>query len=806
MSNYVSTGYVAAGYISEFDTIRDFTFYGNDKVIEISVGVTLVEVQDIYSAWKEWVLVSDNVKYLPAMRAVGGDAISDTKTLGSTYFLTNGWRIRPYSGDHRLTVNGNLYTDPSGSSPFLPAVGNYSVTIELQVSSLVDSSLAQIAEIEQAAFNGEITIDQGNVSTVATSGTAYPIGTFKVPVNNIADAKTIATTRGFDNFYIRGNLTVPSTATDSSGGNLTALRFEGDGATLNVTRTLVTLTSGCVTTNSHWTHCRITGYQGGESIYHDCIIDGLDNAHCFYERCGLLTPSTLTYTIRQTSAVSNGHASYFKDCYSDEGTAIIDRNGARLNMTFDGFHGRIKFINQNHATQSGQVWIHLNGGTVTVDSTCTKGKITVTGFGTLVNYSLGTEVDASGFAAAVAEQAKLDVESLRQSHQGFGSRWYVDHINGTDLAPGNSPASPLKTITAAIGKAVSGRGDVIFLLSPGAVGTPLDERIVMNKEDVHIRAPGRGIMIQPSTITADPVINITANNCSLNGIYLKTSANGSEDGIVVNAKFTRLENMYIVGPDTGGGSAIGTGVGVHFKGGDYHKVFGCEIEKFGSDGVRFTDAPIAGEGSPREVRFDNCNIYYNRGCGIKFTGTSSNSTRLNVVSASRIQNNSDYGINIGPNTQRTMILFDNFIRDNKTFPTGTSAPENEVFVDPAAQFAMVSSRGDTIPDDIWNSVAADYNDVGTFGNKLNTASSGGVDYGALADAVRTELTPELAHIMTLSSNPGLTGTQATMLLELYNMMGLDPAKPLIVTKTGRFAGDITQSITTNTEQTTVQRV
>ncbi len=803
MSNYVSTGYVAAGYISIFDTVRDFTFYGPDKIIEISYGVTSIEVQDIYSAWKEWVLISDNVKYLPAMRSVGGDPISDTKTLGATYFITNGWRVRPFSGDHRLTVNGNLYTDPAGSSPFLPAAGAYSVTIELQVSSLVDSSLAQMPEIEQASYSGQVAID----TTTAYTGITYPTGTLKQAVNNLYDAKLIATDRGFDQFYLKGDLTIPTVTGDPLNiGNVTALKFEGAGATLNVYRTTVTLTQGCVTTNSNWSHCRITGYQGGESLYHDCIIDGLDNAHCVYEKCGLLDGSGRGYTIRQTSAVSSGHASYFKECYSDEGTAILDRNGARLNVTFDGWHGRLKIINQNHATSSGSVWIHMNGGTLTVDATCTKGKITVTGFGTLVNGSLGTEVDASGFASEVAVQARLDVESLRQSHQGFGARWYVDHVAGTDLAPGNSPASPLKTITAAIAKAVSGRGDVIFLLSPTASTAPLDERIVMNKEDLHIRGPGRGIMIQPSTITADPVINITSPNCSINGVYLKTSAGGSEDGIVVNAKFTRLENMYIVGPDTGGVTPVGTGVGVHFKGGDYHKVFGCEIEKFGSDGVRFTDAPIASEGSPREVRFDNCNIYYNRGCGVKFTGTSSNSTRLNVISDSRIQNNSDYGVYIGANTQRTMVLFDNLIKDNKTFPTGTSNKANEIYVDPSAQFAMISTRGDTISYAIWDEVAAENNTAGTMGAKLNTASSGGVDYTELANAVRTELTPELAHIMTLSSNPGLTGTQATMLLEMYELLGLDPLKPLVVTKTGRFAGTISQSISTNTEQTTVQRV
>jgi hypothetical protein len=75
----------------------------------------------------------------------------------------------------------------------------------------------------------------------------------------------------------------------------------------------------------------------------------------------------------------------------------------------------------------------------------------------------------------------------------------------------------------------------------------------------------------------------------------------------------------------------------------------------------------------------------------------------------------------------------------------------------------------------------------------------------IASQIRTELSNELAQIMT-SNNTGLTTTQATMLLEMYNLLGLDPTKPLVVTNNTRTAGDITQTITTSTSQTLVRRV
>lgn len=84
-----------------------------------------------------------------------------------------------------------------------------------------------------------------------------------------------------------------------------------------------------------------------------------------------------------------------------------------------------------------------------------------------------------------------------------------------------------------------------------------------------------------------------------------------------------------------------------------------------------------------------------------------------------------------------------------------------------------------------------------------------VDSASIADSVRTELTPELTHLMqipTSGSGSGLTTNQATMLLEMYELLGLDPAKPLIVTGTNRSAGSINQHIVTDTNSTVVQRV
>jgi hypothetical protein len=121
------------------------TFDGAAKLIICEPGVTEIDVEaDVYSAWKRWMTLSDNAKWPIAMRTVGGDPLSDTKDLGATFFLLNDWRIRPQEADHWLTVNGNLYTDPSGFSPFVSTLGAWTVTISMAVSNLSDASVIEV--------------------------------------------------------------------------------------------------------------------------------------------------------------------------------------------------------------------------------------------------------------------------------------------------------------------------------------------------------------------------------------------------------------------------------------------------------------------------------------------------------------------------------------------------------------------------------------------------------------------------------------------------------------------------------------
>jgi hypothetical protein len=706
-----------------------YSFDGPSKIINLTLGTTSIDVDDMWSRWCDWLVLSDNSKYLPAMRFVGGDAVSDTKNLGITFFMINDWRIRPQEASHRLTINGNLYTDPSGFSPFVDTLGDFNVLTEMQVSSLVDSSLAQLPEIEQASFGGRVTIN----TALVTSGTAYPLGTGLSPVGNLADAKTIATARGFDSFYIIGNMTFGATDVVSN------LNFYGQGATFNVKKTTITLTAGCTTSNTHYYDLMIQGQQGGESNYNNCVIGALTKAHCHYEDCKMVGPVSFS------SGVGSTHTTDLVDCYTSTSEYVVDAYDAvtlaysQLKQVYINFVGKIKFINFQNA--GSVINLNISSGEVIIDSSCTAGTFNIRGNAVLTNNSGGSVVRTEGLVTENFTRVRHAVEMLRPSHPGFGTVFYVDAVNGRDTNDGLSYTSPLLTFAAAHTLAVSGRGDVIQFIAPGTGSSTCTENIVITKEDIQVRGPGRGQDIKPA---AGIGVDIQGNNCSLSGVVVRSATGSSDDNIVITGKFSRLQDLYVVGADTGGVTPVGTGSCVHYKAGDYHKIINCELEKAGAHGIKMTDISHV-NGSPREILIECNNIYYNRDSGIYLSGISSNSTRLLYIENNRIQHNSQYGVYIGANSSKTVVRSTNWIRDNGTYPgNGAVDPTKEIYVDPGAFDAMIDVMPTTMAKAIRTELATELSRIDMAISDIGAATAPTDIENALA--VRAELAVELARI------------------------------------------------------------
>jgi len=110
---------------------------GNNKLIILEHGEHAIVVKELYYTWKNWLTSNTlNLRYPLAFRYVGGDDLGD-KRLGLTYFLTNGWKIRPSEEDQKLIVQGNLYSEDK-SLPFVKTIGDYNVLISTEVSNIID--------------------------------------------------------------------------------------------------------------------------------------------------------------------------------------------------------------------------------------------------------------------------------------------------------------------------------------------------------------------------------------------------------------------------------------------------------------------------------------------------------------------------------------------------------------------------------------------------------------------------------------------------------------------------------------------
>ncbi len=105
------------------------TFDPGTKIITLDSFT--VSASEIWSRWVDWLVLSDNLKYLPAMSQIGGVA-----PVALYLYLENGWRVRPQEADGQTSITGNLLVQ-GGGNPCVPTIGNFAsqVFLEMPVSA-----------------------------------------------------------------------------------------------------------------------------------------------------------------------------------------------------------------------------------------------------------------------------------------------------------------------------------------------------------------------------------------------------------------------------------------------------------------------------------------------------------------------------------------------------------------------------------------------------------------------------------------------------------------------------------------------
>lgn len=292
------------------------------------------------------------------------------------------------------------------------------------------AGLISSPDIEYSSFNERVTVDTVN----GFSGTLYPIGTMRKPVNNLMDAKIIAQYRGFETIFVIGDITFANTDI------IDGFTFVGQ----NPIKSHFELTAGLSSIGCEFIDATINGVLDGNSTINNCVVDDLTYIE------GIIKNSIL----RGTIVLAGGTTTNILDCHdgiAGDDKPIIDMGGSGQGLTVGGYSGELEIRNK---TGTDKISIDLLSGEVVLDSTVANGEIDIRGVGRLIDNSTGTAIVK--WNALISNDNYCDVVIVDTS-SGYSGTQYP---RGTSKMPVNN-VPDAKTIADNLGiKELRITGDV----------------------------------------------------------------------------------------------------------------------------------------------------------------------------------------------------------------------------------------------------------------------------------------------------------------------------------------------------------
>lgn len=239
------------------------------------------------------------------------------------------------------------------------------------------AGLATSTAIEFGEYDGAVTLDISNSTGNAGSGTIYPRGTLRAPVDNIPDGLLIAEARGFRRLVLLGD------ATFTVGHNVDSFVVAGTSHIQNV----VTLQDAASCQNTVFTDIEVQGILDGNNEITFCVVRNLTYFSGHIHDSGLAGTIILS---GNTSSVIAGCRTI--DPFSPP---VIDMNVSGNDLAMPNYSGLLTIQNLNSATNFAGVG--LLGGTITVDlTTVLQGTIQCAGVGYLQDH-LGNRLDTGTY-------------------------------------------------------------------------------------------------------------------------------------------------------------------------------------------------------------------------------------------------------------------------------------------------------------------------------------------------------------------------------------------------------------------------
>ena len=270
------------------------------------------------------------------------------------------------------------------------------------------AGLITMREIQRIAFSDRVWVDQ----TYGEAGTLYPVGTPGRPVNNMADAVTIASYYNFDTLQFIGDA-------ELTNENVANFKLLGQ----NAARSMLTIGSGANVYGCEIQECRVTGTLDGNSILRFCYAFDLSYVS------GFMYESELAGTI----TLAPGTTAHILSCYSDTNDVTIDMGGSGAALNMLKFGGDVHIANK---TGSDLCEVYMTSGEVTLEASVTSGAgIELAGNGHLHNLS----------GVTPTENFLVDGERLRISEAILRNKTVTDPTTGIMTVYDTDGVTPLYT-------------------------------------------------------------------------------------------------------------------------------------------------------------------------------------------------------------------------------------------------------------------------------------------------------------------------------------------------------------------------
>lgn len=253
----------------------------------------------------------------------------------------------------------------------LRGVGDWTNKATYAGTTVVTDKLISQNLVEYASFEGSVHIDVGS----GFSGTAFPRGTAAAPVDNLADALTIATARGFNKLLFESDYTFVS-------GNSVNL-FEVCGT--SVSGVTLTFDAGSTCVGTQFFNCTVEGTMVSPRAFDHCQFLNVTGATIGLAGTILIENSGFLGTVTLSNALEG--AIHLMNCHSGipgTVTPVFDANGADVDVLARGYNGGMELRNFSNVAAN-VMSLDFASGSINIADTCTTGAITLRGVGNWLN-------------------------------------------------------------------------------------------------------------------------------------------------------------------------------------------------------------------------------------------------------------------------------------------------------------------------------------------------------------------------------------------------------------------------------------